>query len=158
MNHKNLLIACALAASVAGCFLFFSSRVSRVTAPAHVTSTPEGSNGGIFPDAHANLIRVTSPTPRALVASPLEIKGEARGMWYFEASFPIVLLDMKGNQLAQGHAEARGDWMTEQFVPFTAHLQFDPLDAEEGILVLKKDNPSGDPIRDDEIRIPVRFK
>ncbi len=108
-------------------------------------------------NASANDIVVTSPTEGGLVSSPLMITGTARGTWYFEASFPLVLLDEKNMQIGTGHAEAKGEWMTENFVPFTATLIFSKPTTQKGTLVLKNDNPSGEAIRDKEIRIPVIF-
>ena len=65
-----------------------------------------------------DLISVSIPKPSQVVRSPLSIEGEARGNWYFEASFPIKLIDADGRELAQGIAQAKSDWMTENFVPF----------------------------------------
>ncbi|MDO8676547.1 MAG: hypothetical protein Q7K16_02765, partial [Candidatus Azambacteria bacterium] len=44
----------------------------------------------------ANLIRIDSPRPNQILQSPLIIKGEARGNWFFEASFPVMLTDWDG--------------------------------------------------------------
>lgn len=104
-------------------------------------------------------IHVFSPQTDNQIISPLVIKGEARGNWYFEASFPVVLTNWDGVIIAQGIAQAEGDWMTTNFVPFTATLNFTkPSYGENGFLILKKDNPSGLPQNDDSLEIPVRFK
>lgn len=105
----------------------------------------------------SNMITVAEPRPNTKVASPLTITGEARGTYYFEASFPVMLEDANGNVLANGVATAETDWMTEAFVPFTASLTFYTPLTPTGTLVLKKDNPSGDAVRDAELRIPVNF-
>lgn len=105
----------------------------------------------------SNLIRVASPQPNASVRSPLTITGEARGNWYFEASFPIKILDADGRELGVHYAEAQGEWMTTNFVPFVSILNFATSTTPTGTLVLQKDNPSGLPQNDAEIRIPVRF-
>ncbi len=104
-----------------------------------------------------DLIRVSSPAEDELVASPLQVTGEARGNWYFEASFPMELLDANGNQIALGIGEAQGDWMTTDFVPFRGTLVFTTASTPTGTLVLHKDNPSGLAEFDDEVRIPVRL-
>ncbi len=106
-----------------------------------------------------DLIRVTSPRIDAEVGSPLTIAGEARGNWFFEASFPVKLLDANGKEVALNppYIMATGEWMTEAFVPFEAELSFTPPSTETGTLVLMKDNPSGLPQNDNELRIPVRF-
>lgn len=112
----------------------------------------------------ADLIRVTIPKPNDLIGSPLTITGEARGTWYFEGSFPIILTNWDGLIIAEGHATAQGEWMTEEFVPFVATLSFkkpyqtgDPDFMQRGSLILKKDNPSGLPEHDDALEFPVRY-
>ena len=104
-----------------------------------------------------DLIRVNSPRPNSVIGPVINISGEARGTWFFEASFPIVLEDKEGNVLATHYATALADWMTEDFVPFESELEVDFGKAKEGILVLKKDNPSGLPEYEDGIRIPLFF-
>lgn len=108
-----------------------------------------------------SLIRLTSPRPNQVIDSPLTITGEARGNWFFEASFPVILVDWDGRILAQGIATAKSDWMTTEFVPFEATLTF-TLDkniySKRGSLILRKDNPSGLPAHDDALEIPVLFK
>ncbi|KKW45385.1 MAG: hypothetical protein UY96_C0023G0007 [Parcubacteria group bacterium GW2011_GWB1_56_8] len=105
-----------------------------------------------------DIIMVSTPLPNALIQSPFLVTGEARGNWYFEASFPIRLLDSNGNVLAATHADATEDWMTTEFVPFRATIEFQTPATAAGTLVLVKDNPSGLPQYDDQISIPVRFK
>ncbi len=105
-----------------------------------------------------DLIRVNNPRPNRGIRSPVVIEGEARGFWFFEASFPIKLFDEKDNLLGTAIAQAQGEWMTEDFVPFRAQLEFSTPQANRGVLVLEKDNPSGLPKHDDELRIPVRFE
>ena len=107
-----------------------------------------------------NLIRVTSPTKGSVISSPVTITGEARGYWFFEASFPISVVDWDGLIIGEGVATANGEWMTENFVPFTATVTFNlPNDTpyRRGALILKKDNPSGLPENDDALEIPVNF-
>lgn len=103
-------------------------------------------------------IKITTPRPGQVITSPLTITGQARGTWFFEATFPVVLTDWDGKILAQGIAEAQGDWMTEEFVPFKSVLNYPKVPDstnKKGTLILKKDNPSGDPKNDDSLEIPV---
>ncbi|MDO8518098.1 MAG: Gmad2 immunoglobulin-like domain-containing protein [bacterium] len=107
-----------------------------------------------------DLIRLDMPQPNQTVKSPLTLSGQARGSWFFEASFPVVLQDQAGNTVANGVATAQGDWMTSEFVPFTATLTFvvaKNLSGAKGLLLLKKDNPSGLPEHDDALQVPVVF-
>jgi hypothetical protein len=104
-----------------------------------------------------NMVRVFTPLSGATISSPLVVRGEARGNWFFEASFPVRLIDADGRELAVAPAQAGGDWMTEEFVPFEVTLTFATSATETGTLILEKDNPSGLPENADEVRVPVRF-
>jgi hypothetical protein len=88
------------------------------------------------------------------IESPVTLSGEAR-LWYFEASFPISITDREGNILAQSPAQAQGEWMTEEFVPFEATLEFDISEETRGFIVYEKDNPSGLPEHAEVYRLPV---
>lgn len=104
-----------------------------------------------------DLVQATQPKPGSIVTSPTTVIGQARGTWFFEAQFPVVMLDANGKELGQGTATAFSDWMTENFVPFEANFKFDIPSTDTGTLLLKKDNPSGDPAKDDQLEIPIRF-
>ena len=111
-----------------------------------------------------DLIWTGVPRPGDTIASPLHISGQARGYWFFEASFPVVLTDWDGKIIAESFATADGEWMTEEFVPFTAVFSFaspyaegDPDFMRNGTLILQKDNPSGLPEHDDALEFPVVF-
>lgn len=107
----------------------------------------------------SELIKLFSPRPNEIIKSPLVIRGEARGTWFFEASFPIFVTNWDGLIIGQGIAEAKSDWMTEDFVPFEATITFtNPTYGERGTLILKKDNPSGIPEKDDALEIPIKYE
>jgi hypothetical protein len=106
---------------------------------------------------NTDLIKITEPKANQAISSPVTIKGEARGTWFFEASFPARLVDSNGKILAQEPAQAKGEWMTEDFVPFEVTLSFSDPETTSGTLILQKDNPSGLPEYDDKIEIPVLF-
>lgn len=105
-----------------------------------------------------DLIKVNNLKLNQAVESPLELEGEARGSWYFEASFPVKIFDENNNLLGFALAQAQGEWTTEEFVPFEVSLSFSTSTTKKGTLVLEKDNPSGLPENADEFRIPVIFK
>ena len=103
-----------------------------------------------YNNASSDLIKVKLPFPGAVVGKEFSVIGEARGYWFFEASFPAILIDKENNVLAISLAEAEPDpktgeinWMTEDFVPFKANVQVPPHYIGEATLILKKDNPSG---------------
>lgn len=107
----------------------------------------------------SDLIFLDSPRPNQTVKSPLVVKGQARGFWFFEADFPVELADRDGLVIGQGIAIAQGEWMTEEFVPFAAEIVFEvPKNKKNGTLILRKDNPSGLPENDDALEIPVLFE
>jgi hypothetical protein len=96
-----------------------------------------------YKNASANLVQVELPFPNAVVGKEFSVIGKARGVWYFEASFPVVLLDSNGRILSETHADAQSDWMTENFVPFRANIKVPESYIGPARLILKKDNPSG---------------
>ncbi len=105
----------------------------------------------------ADVIVLDTPRPNATITSPLSMSGQARGSWFFEAEFPVTLLDADGNLVAHTTARASSDWMTTDFVPFTSELTFDTPDTDTGSLILSKENPSGLPELSDELVVPVTF-
>ncbi len=108
-----------------------------------------------------NLIRLDSPTSGQVVGNPASVKGEARGFWFFEGSFPIVVVDWNGLIIGEGYATAQDEWMNEEFVPFTGEVNYDlPNDTpyKRGAIILQKDNPSGLPENDDALEIPILFE
>jgi hypothetical protein len=109
------------------------------------------------PSEEEELIIVDYPLDDEVVSSPLEVAGEASGTWFFEGEFPIELFDENGQSLATGSVQARGDWMTEDFVVFFGELEFGTPVTDTGVLVLEKANPSGLPKNADELRVPVGF-
>jgi hypothetical protein len=102
-------------------------------------------------------LKLDNLTAEAVVASPLAIAGSARGTWFFEGSFPVKVLDESGQELGRGIAQAQGDWMTEDFVPFKVTIMFTRPTSSVGAVVLEKDNPSGLPQNDQAISVPIKF-
>lgn len=105
-----------------------------------------------------DLIRVTSILSNQEISSPLTVEGEARGNWYFEASFPVEVRDAYNNVIGTWHAEAQSNWMTTEYVPFRAQITFSQPRTPTGFLILRKDNPSGLPEHDNDLTIPITFK
>jgi len=107
-------------------------------------------------NCRSDWILVDSPVPGETVASPLTVRGRARGSWFFEGDFSLRLEDGDGNVISQGYATAKGPWMTREFVDFEGTLKFKkPLQPQSGILILQKDNPSDRRELDDAIRVFV---
>lgn len=104
-------------------------------------------------------VKLDSPKENEGVKSPIKISGQAKGTWFFEGSFPVELMDTDRNILATSFATSTEDWMTENFIPFSATLEFTkPTSTKHVLLVLKKDNPSGLKEKDESISIPLILK
>ncbi|MCA9361389.1 Gmad2 immunoglobulin-like domain-containing protein [Candidatus Kaiserbacteria bacterium] len=120
-------------------------------------TTEESNSSELSPVVYKDLIKVSSPLPDTKVSSPLVIEGEARGMWFFEANFPVLVTDWDGLIIGEGFAEAEGNWMTEDYVPFTATITFtaDTRISDRGSIILKRSNASGLPEHDDAFEYQV---
>lgn len=105
-----------------------------------------------------DLIRLAHPRPNQEILSPVDIQGSARGNWFFEATFPVKILGENGEILLESYVQADGEWMSEDFVPFSRRVEFDKKGNLRGTIVLQKSNPSGLPEHDDFLRVPVKFK
>lgn len=169
MTKKIIALALALPLFGAGCLsstmnptntTTTSEPQTTSTTPATTTTPlPSTINGTTTGNAalKRDLIQVTNVQSGQSIKSPFTVKGKARGNWYFEASFPFELKDANGTILASGPVQAQGDWMTTSFVPFSLLLTFPTPATTTGLLILKKDNPSGLPANEDQLVIPVRF-
>ncbi|MEP7162836.1 MAG: Gmad2 immunoglobulin-like domain-containing protein [Candidatus Moraniibacteriota bacterium] len=169
---KKVFLGAAVLLILLGVGIFFSRQKTNeeVGCTMEAKLCPDGSSVGRSgpkcefapcptPQAAINneAIRIFEPLPNTLIQSPIILRGEARGSWYFEASFPVSLVDARGKELARMPVSAQGEWMTTNLVPFEASLSFPKPDTSTGELVFKKDNPSGLPENDAEVRVPVRF-
>lgn len=121
--------------------------------PGGASFTQEIGNGIEYID----LIRVANPMANQIISSPLEITGEARGTWYFEANFSAELIDANNKSLGVAVVEAQEDWMTEDFVPFVGTLTYQTPETKSGTLIVRNANASGLPENEKVVRIPVKF-
>ena len=104
-------------------------------------------------------IQVSTPKDNQEVGNPIKISGKAKGTWFFEGSFPIQLVDSSGNILGHGIATSTEDWMTENFINFSAEISYTKATStKRALLVLSKDNPSDNPDLDQSIFVPVILK
>lgn len=110
-------------------------------------------------------IYIEYPAKGEEISSPLTVSGVAKGSWFFEASFPLILTDWDGRIIAQSYATAQGEWMTTDYVRFSGEMKFakpeNPTNqdyAKRGYLIFKKDNPSDLPEHDDAREIQIFFK
>lgn len=115
-------------------------------------------------DDKSDLIVLDMPNNGDVISNPLKLSGKARGNWYFEASFSAILTDWDGKIIKEIPVQAKGEWMTTEFVPFEAVMDFqspykagDPDFMKNGTLILQKANASGLPEHDDALEIRVKF-
>lgn len=123
-----------------------------------VTSAEEVEASNSAGEAAADdALQINKPQPFEPIASPLTVIGQARGPWFFEGSFTVHLVDAQGLEIAEGRAISQGDWMTEDFVPFSARLEFAQPETPTGTLVFSNANPSGLADNEQTERVPVTF-
>lgn len=101
---------------------------------------------------------VTSPKANSSVGNTFVVSGSAPGPWYFEASFPIKIVDKDNNFIGQGIAQAQGEWMTTDQVTFTATVTLVGSYSGPATVVLMRDNPSGMPENDDSVSVPITIQ
>jgi len=109
-------------------------------------------------NASSDLIVLNSPKSGAIVTSPVNLQGMARGYWFFEGTFPVTIVNWDGLIIGEGYATAEDEWMTEEFVPFKAQVNFTLPDyLNRGAIILKKNNASGLPKHDAALEVPILF-
>lgn len=124
-----------------------------------INTTPTATPTPVVTPLADDLFILEAPLPGAEIHSPLQVRGQARGTWFFEGSFPLILTDWDGLIIAEGYATAQGEWMTTDWVPFEGELVFEkPTYGTRGTLILQKDNPSDLPEFDDAREITIFFE
>jgi Immunoglobulin-like domain of bacterial spore germination len=124
-----------------------------------------GRNDALIPMPDQNMAATSgapiifSPKNDETVTSPIQISGKVSGNWFFEGSFPIELLDSNGDVIASATASSPEDWATTSMIDFSATLIYPKATTtDRGLIILKNDNPSGDPARDKKEFIQVILK
>ncbi len=146
---KNLFVIVFVVA--VGLFVWFwpqNKTISEPTTPAEVTEKTA-------PD-----ILVTTPAEGDTITSPVQIRGQAVGSWFWEGTFTAEVTDQNGQILGTGFItnDPGADWMSEAPVPFNGEVEFtQPEIGTTGKLILRKANPSALPENNKELQIPVRF-
>ncbi len=153
-NNKKLMILLVIALSVIG-LAFYLLQKPAVNRPPDSKELQQDESSKQMP--YANEISVDSPKDGGKVSSPLTITGKAKGSWYFEGIIHAELFDSEDNSLGTVTLNAKGDWMSEDLVPFEGSLDFVSPGSGNGKLIIKNDNPSGMPENDRSIVVPVTF-
>jgi len=139
-------------------FLFTTTKKSptQVTTPTSNQTQIESQTSPVS----TNEISIYEPLPGDVLSSGVvELSGQAKGNWYFEATAPVEIEDSNKNIIASGNIIAQGDWTTNNFVPFKGEISFTiPAGMKNGFVVFKNDNPSGDSSKAKEVSVPVVFQ
>jgi cbb3-type cytochrome oxidase subunit 3 len=89
-------------------------------------------------------LSLENPQVNERLSSPVSIKGEAIGSWYFEANFRVKLVNREsGDIISQSYVTALDNWMTEESVDFEGILEFNVNKETKALLILESANPSG---------------
>lgn len=96
--------------------------------------------------------------PIVPVSSEITYTNTSSDMITVELPFPRAVTGKDGNHLTQGIAQARGEWMTTEFVPFKADIKIPESYIGPATLILKKDNPSGLLEHDASISFPFTIE
>jgi hypothetical protein len=174
MTSKTLSIILGVVIVVLLAILAFVPGRNTTVAPT-ATSTETGSINNPVPTS--SVVDVPGPSPDAIlyayksvkgrtvnaylapnstVISPLTVTGNVPAGWAFEASFPAQLLDANGKLIGQGIARVP-NWMSTTTAWYAVSVSFSKPTTSTGTLVFKRDNASGLPENDDQVRIPVKF-
>jgi len=157
MTKRSLVVVIVLLL-LTGAGAYFAMRGEDTVIPGN--DNGNGNNNGTSTTTEpftSENVRISSPLPNAVIASPVTVRGEARGNWFFEANIGVSVEDANGKMLGQVGGQAQGEWMTTNFVPFTGTVTFSTPTTPTGFVVISKDNPSGLPQHDASVRMPIRF-
>jgi Immunoglobulin-like domain of bacterial spore germination len=99
-------------------------------------------------------LEVYIDSPISNATSSFQVLGRARGFWFFEAQLHVEVRTSTGTLLWKGLGAAQSDWMTTDFVPFTALVNVGAYTGPAQ-LVVRNENPSGIPANDKSIAFPV---
>lgn len=124
-----------------------------IATPTPAPSPSPTSENGAEPFVSENVI-VTDPLPNAKVSQTFTVRGQARGNWFFEASFPLQVRDPGNNNVGGGIAMTSDNWMTTEFVSFEGKVMVENYSGPAR-LVLMKDNPSGLPEFEDSVEFDI---
>lgn len=158
---KNILMGLgAIGVVVIGFIIYntYNQTESETVTPAVVETKPAEET---LIDSTHDLITVTSPVVAEAVDSPLEVSGQARGYWFFEASAPVVVKNVDGLVVGEGYIEAQGNWMTEEFVSFAGEITYQQepeTESAASTILFMKANPSGLPENDDSFAVSVQLE
>ena len=145
MKARALVVLLIVAIGAGAAYWYLQSK----EAPTQVTTE--------YTSKHGDSVTINTPKAGDRISSPLTVSGVVPGPWSFEANFPVEILDADRKKVAEGYATVKGDWMTTEPVAFTATVPFKPPVTDDGFVIIRKANPSGDQATDDSVEVPIKF-
>ncbi len=107
-------------------------------------------------------IVVYQPQPNEKVDMPFSITGQARGYWFYDNAFPIILYDNTKTAIAYGTATTTAEIPNseyEEFVPFSGtfdEYEFLPV-KKKGYILFQRSTGNLETGRNSTVTLPIRF-
>ena len=146
MKARALVVLLIVAIGAGAAYWYLQSK----EAPTQVTTE--------YTSKHGDSVTINTPKAGDRISSPLTVSGVVPGPWSFEANFPVEIVDADHKKVAEGYATVKGDWMTTKPIAFTATVPFKPPATDDGFVIIRKANPSGDQATDDSVEVPITFR
>ncbi len=156
-THSSIIIGILLIILVGTGYLVITSPKAEQILQPTATTTTQQTPAPVTQNVPVSGLQVTAPLANQVVSSPLTITGKANGLWYFEGSFPVKLVDANNTVLGTGIAQSQGEWATTTLTNFSLTLTFVTPQTATGTLIFEKDNPSGLPQNAGTYLVPVQF-
>ncbi len=151
MNTKNISIG--VVAFLVLVAFFSVLKVKLVGSPALALRLGQPT----YVNASKDFIVVDSVDVGDKIKSPLTITGKARGSWFYENAFPILIHDENGVPVGRGIALAEGTPAPGEFVPFKGIVTFEIFGQKGTVVLVSNDDPRGGSEGIRTVSIPVSF-
>jgi hypothetical protein len=145
MKARGLMLLLIVAIGAGAGYWYLQSKETSAPASTEYTSK------------HGDKLTINTPKAGDRITSPVTVSGVVPGPWSFEANFPVEIVDADHKRVAEGYATVKGDWMTTKPIAFSATVPFKAPVSEDGFVVIRKANPSGDQATDDSVEVPIKF-
>ncbi len=102
---------------------------------------------------------VFQPQAQQKILPPLTITGQARGYWFYNNEFPVIVYDSTDTAIAYGVAKTTADTNTKEFLPFTAVIEeYTFLPAKKrGYILFQRSTGDIQQGRQNTARVPIQF-
>ncbi len=119
-------------------------------------SEEESQEKGNFVTKKGLTFQLVSPLRNSDLGCDFILAGEMPREWFFENSFPYVIL-VDGEEILKGSVQGLDDYTVHKTISFSQSITCNKKCQGEGEIILRNDNPSGLLENQDEYRVPVTF-